>query len=118
MIKQFLLILILLCGNVYSKDIYIHRNGNDNNSGSISSPLKNLLTAVRRAAPGDTIFVRDHVEPHIVGEVYIDRRKGMGGKEGRYLTIKAYADEKPVFHGVSRRFIIWADFVRLEGLTL
>jgi len=49
-------------------------------------------------------------------EVWIDRRKGMGGRPGQYLTIKAHQNEQPVMRPGSRRFIIHADYVRVEGL--
>ena len=50
-----------------------------------------------------------------MGEVWIDRKKGMGGTPGRYLTIKAYPGEEPILRG-RRRLVIQADYVRVEGL--
>lgn len=116
MIKQFLLILILLCGNVYSKDIYISPTGNDGGTGTINNPFRNLITAINRSAAGDTIFCRGGT--YVIGRTELFRKNGKGGKNGSYLTIKAFPGETPTFRGVSDRFLIWADYVRLEGLSI
>ena len=69
--------------------------------------------AVRRAGPGDTVILSGGI--YRLGEVLIDRRKGMGGANEHYLTIKAAPGEEPVLRG-RRRFIIQANYVRIEGL--
>jgi parallel beta-helix repeat protein len=48
-------------------------------------------------------------------EVWINRDRGLGGAEGQYLTIKSYPGETASVGG-SRRIILEADFVRIEGL--
>jgi parallel beta-helix repeat protein len=50
-----------------------------------------------------------------MGEVWIRRDRGMGGAPGQPLTIKAYPGEEPVLAG-TRRLILGADYVRVEGL--
>lgn len=72
-----------------------------------------LAYAVRKARPGDTIILQGGT--YRVGEVLMDRRKGMGGAPGQYITIKAASGEEPILRG-RRRFIIQADYVRVEGL--
>ncbi len=96
---------------------YVSPQGSDVNNGSLSSPWKSLAFAVTREsgiAPGDTILMRGGT--HIMDEVFIARSKDRGGAPGKYLTIKAFSDEIPVMQYSSRRLIIWADYVRIEGL--
>ncbi|NIR50941.1 T9SS type A sorting domain-containing protein [candidate division KSB1 bacterium] len=106
---------ILLANQSYSgQNFYVSPQGSDSNNGSITLPWKNLAFAVRRVSAGDTIVMRGGT--HIVGEVWIDRNKGMGGRPGQYLTIKAYPGEEPILQPGRRRLILWADYVRVEGL--
>ncbi len=95
---------------------YISTQGSNSNNGSINSPWGSLEFAVTVAKAGDTIIMRGGT--YFMNEVYIDRRKGRGGAPGQYLTIKAFAGEQPFLRNNSRRLIIWADYVRVEGLHL
>lgn len=96
-------------GNVY----YIAPNGNDSNDGTIDSPWATLNHAIREAGPGDTILMREG--SYETNEVWINRNRGLGGSNGQYLTIKSYPGETASVGG-SRRIILEADFVRIEGL--
>ncbi|RMD88548.1 MAG: DUF5123 domain-containing protein [Calditrichaeota bacterium] len=110
-----LCIVILSFDLVYSgQTYYVSPQGSDSNNGTINAPWQNLLFAVRNVSPGDTIIMRGGT--YIMGEVWIDRNKGMGGKPGKYLTIKAYPGEEPILKPGRRRLILWADYVRIEGL--
>lgn len=80
----------------------------------VSSSGRSLISAVRKASPGDTILIRGGT--YIMGELLIKRGQGMGGAPGRYLTIKAYPGEKPILRPGKRRLIINADYIRIEGL--
>lgn len=95
---------------------YVSPQGSNANPGSINAPWRSLEVAVSRAKAGDTIIMRGGT--YTVGEVFIDRNKGRGGAPGQYLTIKAFQGEQPVLQPGSRRLIIWADYVRVEGLHL
>ena len=66
---------------------------------------------LRAARPGETITVA--AGAYRLNEVYLDRQKGHGGSDGNLVTIKANGEVTLV--GVSRRFIVWADYVRIEG---
>lgn len=66
---------------------------------------------LREAKPGETVLVEPGV--YNLNEVYLDRRKGHGGKPDNPLHIKANGDVTLV--GLSRRFIIWANHVIVEG---
>lgn len=96
------------------QNLYVSPQGMNSSSGSIHAPLKSLWRALTLARPGDTIILRGGV--YNMGEVLIERRKGMGGKAGQYLTIKAFEGEEPILRGNKRRLIIQADYVRIEGL--
>jgi parallel beta-helix repeat protein len=96
-------------GNVY----YVAPNGNDSNDGSLTSPWATLNHAIREAGPGDTILMREG--SYETNEVWINRDRSLGGAEGRYLTIKSYPGETASVGG-TRRIILEADFVRIEGL--
>jgi len=98
----------------FARTFYVAPRGSDSASGSLNSPWGSLTHAVRVAKAGDTIIMRGGV--YIMHEVWLDRRKGMGGSPGNYLTIKAHEDEEPVLRPGSRRFIIHADYVHVEGL--
>jgi parallel beta-helix repeat protein len=103
------LILYPQTGNVY----YVAPNGSDSNDGSLASPWATLNHAIREAEPGDTIMMREG--SYETNEVWINRDRGLGGAEGQYLTIKSCPGETASVGG-SRRIILEADFVRIEGL--
>lgn len=98
-----------LLGTTY----YISTTGNDNNIGSINEPWSSLNHAIKIAGAGDTVLIREG--NYVTNEVLIRGNRGMGGANGSYLTIKSYPGET-VSVGGSRRFIIKASFVRVEGL--
>jgi parallel beta-helix repeat protein len=108
---QYLVNLILYpqTGDVY----YVALTGSDTNDGSLASPWATLNHAIREAGPGDTIMMREG--SYETNEVWINRDRGLGGADGLYLTIKSYPGETASVGG-SRRIILEADFVRIEGL--
>lgn len=72
--------------------IYVSSSGNDNNSGSISKPLRTIQAAVDRATSGDTIYVRQGTYAEAV-------RIARSGTSGNPITIRAYPGESPVIDG-------------------
>lgn len=92
---------------------YVSPTGNDSNPGTLEKPWRNLSHAITVARAGDTIFMRGG--NHAMGEVWVRRERGMGGSPGQLLTIKAYPGEEPILAG-TRRLILDADYVRVEGL--
>ena len=62
-------------------------SGNNNNSGSINSPLRNIEYAVLRADPGDTIIIR--------GGTYLEMVKayGVNGTPSAPIIVTAYPGE-------------------------
>ena len=99
---------------VFAGSHYVATNGNDTNEGAARSPWATIANAMRKAQPGDTIFVRGGT--YAEGEIWIQRNYGMGGKNGKYVTISAYPGERPIFTDGSRGMIIDASYVRVIGL--
>ena len=96
---------------------YVATTGSDSNPGTLNSPFASLRRAVEDVARAcDTVIMRGG--NYIMNEVFVDRKKGRGGAPGAYLTIKNYPGETPFLKYASRRFIVWADYVRIEGLHL
>jgi len=98
----------------FAGSYYVATNGNDTNEGSVRSPWATIINAMRKVQPGDTIFVRGGT--YAEGEIWIQRNYGMGGKNGKYVTISAYPGERPIFTDGSRGMIIDASYVRVIGL--
>lgn len=104
-------------GKTYAgQTFYISTTGSNASNGSFNAPWRNLEYAVTVAGAGDTIIMRGGT--YFMNEVLIDRAKGRGGAPGQYLIIKNFTGEQPFLRYSSRRLIIWADYVRVEGLHL
>jgi len=109
-----LFISVTIAQTIDARTFYVSPKGVRGNPGTLQAPVPSLLIAVRRAKPGDTVILRGGL--YRMGEVRIERKKGMGGRRGQYLTIKAYPGEEPILRASERRLIIRANFVRIEGL--
>ncbi|GAA4230281.1 hypothetical protein GCM10022291_00030 [Postechiella marina] len=57
--KLITIAIILLTLNTFAKDIYVAKNGNDSNSGTIESPYLTLSKAASIALPGDIVYIRE-----------------------------------------------------------
>lgn len=99
---------------VFAGNYFMAPTGNNSNNGSLQAPWATLSHAVTKAQPGDTIFVRGGTYGE--GEIWIRREYGMGGRDGKYVTIAAYRGEAPVFTNGSRGLIVDASYVRVIGL--
>lgn len=82
-----------------SREIFIAPDGNDQAAGTIDAPWLNLQKAVNEARPGDIIYCRG-------GRYNFTTRDSSGkltvriknsGTAASPITIRAYADEYPVF---------------------
>jgi len=112
----FLLILMFCAGGQAARAAlrYVAANGSDGLAGTLQAPWATLSAAVSRALPGDTIWVRGG--PMREGEIWIRADYGMGGRDGKYVTISAFPGEVPVFNNSARGMIIDASWVRVQGL--
>src|SRR6476661_317890 len=72
---------------------YVSTSGSDGNPGTLSAPFRNINTAVKKLAAGDTLLIR--------GGTYREEVNILtgGGSAGNYVTIAAYSGEKPILKG-------------------
>jgi hypothetical protein len=75
-------------GNSY----YVSPNGLDSNAGTEATPWKTVQKAADSAGPGDTVLIMEGTYPE---SVLVQR----SGEEGRPITFRNYADQKPVIDG-------------------
>jgi hypothetical protein len=85
----FLLLSFAFDGEAYAKTIYVAKNGNDRNAGTLSQPLATPAKALDIANPGDTIYLREgrYVIEHFL---WIDKAN---------LTIASNPNEKAAIVG-------------------
>lgn len=75
-----------------SKTYYVSSNGNDSGLGNLAAPFQTINFALTKAIPGDTVVVRQG-EYH---EKVVFPKSGLAGK---FITLKAYPNERPVIDG-------------------
>jgi parallel beta-helix repeat protein len=96
---------------------YLATNGSDSNSGSKSSPWKNLYTSIKKLGAGDTLYVREGT--YTFGDENIIDRHGTASNP---ITIKAYPGETPTFKGnTTQSIFMWfrnAGYINVSGLTI
>ena len=73
--------------------VYVATTGNDQNPGTLTSPMRTIQHAVANATPGTTILVRGGVYHE---QVNLTRS---GSAAGGYITLQNYVGEKPVIDG-------------------
>nr|WP_300004941.1 right-handed parallel beta-helix repeat-containing protein [Tissierella sp.] len=98
-------------GNTY----YVAANGSDNNSGSISAPLKTIQKAVLLLKAGDTLLVR-------AGTYKEKVTLKNSGSSNSLITIKNYPGEKAIISGTgsggANLLIENKSYIRIEGLDI
>ena len=90
-----LLVLSVLCFlhvTAYSTTYYLSPTGNDNNTGSISSPWWTINRAWAAVSPGDTIYMRGGTYTYTIQQ-YLT---GKNGSAGNSIKIWNYPGEVPV----------------------
>ena len=93
-------------GNTY----YVGPTGSDLNVGTIDSPFRTVAHGLRTVRAGDTVVLRggDYVE-----DFDIDPADGTATDR---ITVRAYAGERPVIHGLIR--LRDADYMTLDGINV
>ncbi len=73
---------------------YVSTNGNDANPGTADAPFATLTTPCRKAAPGDTIYLRG-------GTYYLAGTQGVmcSGTSSSPINISSYPNERAVLDG-------------------
>lgn len=118
-VKMVLCLLFLLVQTA-SGQLYVAVDGDDNNAGTITAPLKTITRAIALAAADTTIYVRGGVH-----EYNTTIRLNKTGQAGKPIKIWAYPGEKPIidFAGQpkassSRGFQISHNYWHLKGLEI
>jgi hypothetical protein len=75
-----------------AKILYVSPNGSDSNPGTIHAPFQSINTALSKALSGDTVMVR-------AGTYHEKVKFTKSGRLDKYITLKAYAGERPVISG-------------------
>ncbi|HEX3047102.1 MAG TPA: family 16 glycoside hydrolase, partial [Bacillota bacterium] len=100
--------------------IYVAPSGNDNNSGSISSPFYTIAKAVTYATAGSTIYVRGGTFNY---NTTINLTQS--GTPTNMIKILAYPGEKPILNfstqayaSANRAFLLTGNYWYLKGLEI
>ncbi len=99
-----LLFVILLCGNISAKDIYVSPQGNDSNSGTMQSPLATIKKVKDAAYAALQNSTEDEVKIWFFGGIYSISAPILFAPVHRMnknvsIELKAIKGEKPVFSG-------------------
>ncbi len=94
---------LLVCAPAGATDWYVATNGspgpagNNNNSGSVTSPYATIARAVQFVQPGDTIFLRGGT--YSTYNIPLRSGQPVSGTASAWITFSAYPGELPIFDG-------------------
>lgn len=91
----FLLSGMFFLGIASAADYYVSPIGNDNNSGSLSSPWKTPFKAWSTASAGDTVYFRGGI--YVISSQIWTKYYGFSGTRQNPITFTSYENEQPVF---------------------
>ena len=112
--RVLLFIAMLWAGPLAAGHYYMATNGSDGYPGTLQAPWATFNHAIWQLTPGDTLLVRGG--RYDEGEVWIRKARGMGGADGRYVTLMAYPGETVELDG-ERLMIVDANYIRIQGFT-
>lgn len=112
--RVLLFIAMLWAGPLAAGHYYMAINGSDGYPGTLQAPWATFNHAIWQLTPGDTLLVRGG--RYDEGEVWIRKARGMGGADGRYVTLMAYPGETVELDG-ERLMIVDANYIRIQGFT-
>jgi len=95
-----LIVFSALLSNANARNFYVATNGNDNNTGTITSPFKNWQKLSSVMVAGDIAYIRGgtYITPYTALNVYIHCLwSGMNGTALNPIIIQNYPGESPVF---------------------
>ena len=98
---------------------YVSPNGSDAAAGTLQAPMRGINNALAKAAPGDTVIVRE-------GRYYEKVSFPKPGRLEKMITLKAYTGERPVIDGTGMSVsgkealvtIHNASYVQVEGFDI
>jgi hypothetical protein len=79
----------------FAADYYVGKDGNDNNSGSISSPWYSIKSSIKNLRAGDTLYIRGGK----YYETHIDTFPLNEATQQRRITIRNFQDEEVTISG-------------------
>ncbi len=79
----------LSIASVQAREIYVAKNGNDSNNGTLAAPYKTITKAANVAQAGDTVHIR-------AGTYEETLRPANSGRNNQPITFQSYRDEKVV----------------------
>ena len=95
MIKNIIFLLFIIPSlTLYSKTIYVSKQGDDSNNGEINSPLLTIQKALDMLVAGDTCFIR-------AGVYYESLRLTNSGTETKPIRIYNFNNEKVEIHNTT-----------------
>ncbi|CAM4396310.1 T9SS type A sorting domain-containing protein [Zobellia roscoffensis] len=83
------LVLFLVSISSFSKDIYVAKNGDDTNPGTLDSPYLTISMAASVAVAGDVVFIREGTYQETLNPVN-------SGSPGQPIIFQSYPGEKVV----------------------
>lgn len=98
--------LVLVCGGANAADLYVAKNGNDANSGSMRAPLLTVQRAADLVHAGDTVYIRNGT---YVENVTIRA----SGAAGSYITFKPYPGDAVIIDGTGNEG--WHGVISIHG---
>ncbi len=59
LLKKIVVLIMMFTSGLHAKDIYVAKNGNDNNPGTLEKPYLTISKAASVAVAGDVVFIRE-----------------------------------------------------------
>ncbi len=115
------ILFLLLSFSLFGRSYYLSPMGNDNNSGTLSSPCFTLNRLWPYLVPGDSVIMRGGVYKYNSEQLLINKN----GVYGRPITLINYKNENPVItKGSVSRWVYYAgvlvmgDYLKIHGLEI
>ncbi|MCO6176283.1 T9SS type A sorting domain-containing protein [Flavobacterium sp. NRK F10] len=119
-IFSFMLVFLFSSITAFATDYYVAPNGNDSNSGTISSPFATLNQALSVVSPGDYIYLRGGIYTMASSPIVITTN----GTSSANIHVYAYASEIPVLSfndtesSSNRGIVLDGDYWHWKGITI
>lgn len=117
-------VVVLLCAGLClsqarAASYYVSVAGNDNNTGTLTEPVRTIMKGISKLKAGDILYVRGGT---YVESIYV----GQSGTQDQPVTIAAYPGEQPVIDGEDKLpsidggdlVLIVGDYVHFKGFEV
>tara|TARA_Y100000310_G_C20701199_1_gene830039 strand:- start:2608 stop:5805 length:3198 start_codon:yes stop_codon:yes gene_type:complete len=86
---------------LHARDFYVHPQGSDTALGSITSPLRTVIRAIKLAQPGDTVILREGIyrQEKQIGENFFSHSATANAR----ITLKGYLGETAIITSMKLR---------------